>query len=145
MEGGLKINLGGARWVSGYMSRSFSTVSKFVGLFYRGSLGHNQYSTGLFPLPVSVSLHHLRIQQTNKARVCQYFFKGLYRRPPCGSLLHGLRLYSTISLYLRLNTLVTPLSNCCELLFQWPCGVVCMVIKVLQSAPALAVNPFCLP
>jgi len=55
------------------MSRS---SKPFVGLFTRGSLGHNQYSTGLLPLPLSASPHHLRIQQPNKARLCQYFFKG---------------------------------------------------------------------
>ena len=36
----------------------------------------DQYSTGLLPLPLSASLHHLRIQQPNKARLCWYFCKG---------------------------------------------------------------------
>ena len=67
------------------MSRSFSTVSKPRGLFYWGSLGHTQYSTGLLPLPFSASPHHLRIQQTHKARLCQYFFKGSDGPTNCGS------------------------------------------------------------
>ena len=57
----------------------------FIGLFTQGSLGGNQYRTGLLPFPISASPHHLRIQQTNKARLCWYFFKGLRCRQPCGS------------------------------------------------------------
>ena len=50
-------------------------TSVFTSMF-TSSVGHNQYSTGLLPLPFSVSPHHLRIQQTNKARLCWYLFKG---------------------------------------------------------------------
>ena len=44
-----------------------------------------------------------RIQQTNKARLCQYFLKGLYYWPPCGSLLIWQRYYPTIYLCLPLS------------------------------------------
>jgi len=95
LSGGLSLGPGS---ISIQVSRSFrpfiglfcrgSLVSRsfrpFICLFCRGSLGHNQCSTGLLALPVSASLHHLRIQQTNKTRLCRYFFKGLDRRQPCG-------------------------------------------------------------
>jgi len=45
----------------------------------------DENSTGLSPLPFSASPHYLRIQQTNKARFCQYFFKGPDSPTNCGS------------------------------------------------------------
>jgi len=61
-------------------------TSVFTSMF-TSSVGHNQYSTGLLPLPFSVSPHHLRIQQTNKARLCWYLFKGSDGPKNYGSLL----------------------------------------------------------
>ena len=48
-------------------------------------------STSLLPLPFSTSPHHLRIQQTNKDRLCQYFFKGSDSPKNCGSGLKRMR------------------------------------------------------
>ena len=91
------------------VSRSFRP---FIGLFGRGSwmvFRTQSIQHRLLPLPVSTSLHHLRIQQTNKAGLCQYFFKGLDGRQPCGSLFlralvpHNLSLFTT-SLRMRVMT-----------------------------------------
>ena len=55
------------------------------------------YNLCLLP---SSSLYFLSTR--NKARLCQLFFKGLHCPQPCGSLLKGIRYYSTIYLCLPL-------------------------------------------